>query len=36
MTHLPNIITVVRIAGSLGLLLCDVTGVAFWIIYALS
>ena len=35
MTQLPNIITLLRIAGSLGLLLCDVTGVAFWIIYAL-
>ena len=28
MTQLPNIITLLRIAGSLGLLLCDVTGVA--------
>ena len=35
MTQLPNIITLLRIAGSLGLLLCDVTGVAYWIIYAL-
>ena len=35
MTQLPNIITLFRIAGSLGLLLCDVTGVMFWIIYAL-
>ena len=35
MTQLPNIITLLRIAGSLGLLLCDVTGVVFWIIYAL-
>ena len=35
MTQLPNIITLLRIAGSLGLLLCDVTGAAFWIIYAL-
>jgi CDP-diacylglycerol--glycerol-3-phosphate 3-phosphatidyltransferase len=33
--QLPNIITLLRIAGSLGLLLCDVTDVAFWIIYAL-
>ena len=33
MTQLPNIITLLRIAGSLGLLLCDVTGVVFWIIY---
>ena len=35
MTQLPNIITLLRIAGSLGLLLCDVTGVAYWIIYGL-
>ena len=35
MTQLPNIITLLRIAGSLGLLLCDVTGLAIWIIYAL-
>ena len=31
----PNIITLLRMAGSLGLLLCDVTGAVFWIIYAL-
>ena len=30
---MPNIITLLRIAGSLGLLLCDVTGMAIWIIY---
>jgi CDP-diacylglycerol--glycerol-3-phosphate 3-phosphatidyltransferase len=35
MKQLPNTITLLRIAGSLGLLLCDVTGVAIWIIYAL-
>ena len=35
MKHLPNIITLIRIAGALGLLLCDVTGVVFWIIYGL-
>ena len=35
MTHLPNIITLLRIAGSLSLLLCDVMGVAYWIIYGL-
>ena len=29
MTQLPNIITLLRIAGSLGLLLCDVTGVVY-------
>ena len=35
MTQLPNIITLLRIAGSMGLLFCDVMGVAIWIIYAL-
>ena len=35
MTQLPNIITLLRIADSLGLILCDVTGVVFWIIYGL-
>ncbi len=35
MTQLPNIITILRIAGSLGMFLCDVTGVVFWIIYGL-
>ena len=35
MIQLPNIISVLRIAGSLGMLLCDVTGVAMWIIYGL-
>ena len=35
MTQLPNIITLLRIAGALGLLLCDVTGGMFWIIYGL-
>ena len=35
MKQLPNIITLLRIAGSLGLLLCDVTSVVFWIIYGL-
>ncbi len=33
MKQLPNIITSFRIACSLGLLLCDVTSVVFWIIY---
>ena len=32
MTQLPNIITLLRIAGSLSLLLCDVMGVAYWIL----
>ena len=35
MIQLPNIITLLRIAGSLGLLFSDVTGVVYWIIYAL-
>ena len=35
MTPIPNIITSLRMAGSFGLLLCDVTGAAFWMIYAL-
>ena len=35
MTQLPNFITLLRMAGSLGLLLCDVTGVVYWIIYGL-
>ena len=35
MPQLSNIITLFRIAGSLGLLLCDVTGAAYWIIYVL-
>ena len=32
---MPDIITLLRIAGSLGLILCDVTSVAYWIIYGL-
>ena len=35
MTQLPNIITLLRIAGSFGLLLCDVTDGVFWLIYGL-
>ena len=35
MIQLPNAITLLRIAGSLGLLLCDGAGVVFWIIYGL-
>ena len=35
MSQLPNIITLLRIAGSMGLLFCDVMGVAIWIIYGL-
>ena len=35
MTQIPNIITLLRMAGSFGLLFNDMTGVAFWIIYGL-
>ena len=35
MRHLPNIITALRIAGSIGLLLCNVTGRSFWTLYAI-
>ena len=35
MKQLPNIISSLRIAGSLGLLFCDVANDTFWIIYAL-
>ena len=35
MTQIPNIITSLRMAGSLGLLFCNVTGAAFWMIYGL-
>ena len=35
MRRLPDIITLLRIAGSFGLLFYDVTGVVFWIIYGL-
>ena len=35
MTHLPNIITLLRMAGSFVLLLYDVTSMVFWIIYGL-
>jgi CDP-diacylglycerol--glycerol-3-phosphate 3-phosphatidyltransferase len=33
--HLPNVISVLRIAGSVGLLFCDVTLWPFWVLYAL-
>ncbi len=35
MRHLPNAISVLRIAGSIGLLFCDVAGWMFWALYAL-
>ena len=36
MKHLPSVISALRIAGSIGLLFCDVTGWPFWVLYALS
>ena len=33
--YLPNVISIVRIAGSAGLLFCDVKGWPFWILYIL-
>ena len=35
MKRLPNVISVLRIAGSIGLLFCDVAGWLFWALYAL-
>jgi CDP-diacylglycerol--glycerol-3-phosphate 3-phosphatidyltransferase len=35
MKHLPNVISILRIAGSIGLLFCNVTGWPFWVLYAL-
>ena len=35
MKRLPDVISVLRIAGSIGLLFCDVTGWPFWVLYAL-
>ena len=35
MKHLPNILSALRIAGSIGLLFCDVKGCPFWVLYAL-
>jgi CDP-diacylglycerol--glycerol-3-phosphate 3-phosphatidyltransferase len=33
--HLPNVISALRIAGSISLLFCDVAGWPFWVLYAL-
>ena len=33
MKHLPNLITVLRFLGAIGLLIFNVGGVAFWVIY---
>ena len=35
MKLLPNVISVLRVAGSVGLLFCDVAGWLFWTLYAL-
>ena len=35
MKRLPNVISVLRIAGSIGLLFCDVKGWPFWSLYVL-
>ncbi|MBR1636215.1 MAG: CDP-alcohol phosphatidyltransferase family protein [Bacteroidales bacterium] len=35
MKRLPNVISVLRIAGSIGLLFCDVRGWPFWSLYVL-
>ena len=35
MKHLPNIITALRIAGSIDLLFCNVAGWQFWTLYVL-
>ena len=35
MKMLPNVISVLRVAGSVGLLFCGVIGWPFWVIYAL-
>jgi CDP-diacylglycerol--glycerol-3-phosphate 3-phosphatidyltransferase len=32
---IPNVISVLRTAGSVGLLFCDVNGWPFWLLYAL-
>ena len=32
-TFLPNVISILRIAGSVSLLFCDVTGWPFWVLY---
>ena len=35
MKRLTNVISVFRVAGSIGLLICDVAGWLFWVLYAL-
>ena len=36
MKHLPNVISTLRIAGSISLLFCDVKGWPFWSLYVLG
>jgi CDP-diacylglycerol--glycerol-3-phosphate 3-phosphatidyltransferase len=33
MKHLPNILSSLRIVGAVALLLCDVVGTTFWVLY---
>ena len=35
-THLPTVISVIRIAGSISLLFCDMRGWPFWSLYVLG
>ncbi len=35
MKHLPNILTSLRMVGAVALLLCDVVGTTFWVLYTL-
>ena len=35
MKRLPNVISVLRVAGSIGQFFCDVAGWKFWALYAL-
>ena len=35
MKHLPNILSSLRMAGAVALLLCDVVGTTFWALYTL-
>ena len=35
MKHLPNILSSLRIVGAVALLLCDVVGTTFWVLYML-
>jgi len=35
MRHLPNVLSVLRIAGSIGLLFCKASGWPFWALYVL-